>query len=351
MKLDLEYVQAFKDRHGRWRFYFRKRGCQRRALPSDPTSLEFHAVYQEALASSVAVKPGENRSAHGTVAWLIAEYLDAPDFTTRPHSVRIKHRKHCEALRAEHGDKRVAKLEAEHVERMFAKMASTPAAANQWRVAMRDLMKFAVRRKAIITNPAADLRKMASMRPDGHHTWSLGQVEAFRAKHPVGTKARLALELMVELALRRSDVIRLGPPLMRGGILTYTQHKMRNRHPVEVVVELPAELARIISATTGTGLKTWLVDGHGKPFTQDAFSHWFADMVKAAGISRDCTPHGLRKRASADLADAGATSKEIGSITGHTTLKEIERYTRAADRKRLAASAMSKSLRNKTARD
>jgi len=33
---------------------------------------------------------------------------------------------------------------------------------------------------------------------------------------------------------------------------------------------------------------------------------------------------------------------EIAAITGHATLKEIERYTKTADRKRLAAAAISK---------
>jgi hypothetical protein len=49
-------------------------------------------------------------------------------------------------------------------------------------------------------------------------------------------------------------------------------------------------------------------------------------------VVRLCTPHGLRKRCLTDLAERGATAHEIMSVSGHLTLKELERYTRMADR-------------------
>jgi integrase len=55
-----------------------------------------------------------------------------------------------------------------------------------------------------------------------------------------------------------------------------------------------------------------------------------------------CTFHGLRKAAVRRLAEHGCTPHEIAAITGHATLKEIERYAKAASRKRLAESAMNK---------
>jgi hypothetical protein len=44
--------------------------------------------------------------------------------------------------------------------------------------------------------------------------------------------------------------------------------------------------------------------------------------------------------ASVRLAHAGCTQHEIAAITGHASLKEIERYTKTVERKRLAHSAM-----------
>jgi hypothetical protein len=340
MKLKLKYIKRYKVRGRMWT-YFRRKGHKPVPLP-DPESAEFHTAYAAALAGSVPVMPGESRAGKGTVAALVGAWFAAPDFTKRPASVRERHGRHAEAFRREHGAGPVASLDIDAIECMFAALAATPGKANEWRAAMRDLFKFA-RRKLIATNPAADLEKMAPKRPDGHHTWTPSEVEVFRRRYEVGTKARLALELHWELALRRSDAIRLGPGHVRDGVLTYTQHKMRERHPMEVVVDMPPALVEIIAKTLPTGLKTWLVDGTGKPFKEDTYSHWFRDMVKAAGLPPGiCTPHGLRKRASADFAEAGATSKEIGAVNGHTTLKEIERYTEKANRTRLAAQAMAK---------
>jgi hypothetical protein len=42
------------------------------------------------------------------------------------------------------------------------------------------------------------------------------------------------------------------------------------------------------------------------------------------------------------MAEAGCTPHEIAAITGHRTLKEVERYTKAADQVRLARQAAAK---------
>jgi integrase len=81
-------------------------------------------------------------------------------------------------------------------------------------------------------------------------------------------------------------------------------------------------------------------------FDVEFYGVWrFAEMVAAAGLPKSCSPHGIGKFAASDLALSGATTKETASVTGHRTLTEIERYTDAADRERLAISAMQK--RNK----
>jgi integrase len=291
-------------------------------------------------ASISPLSPGDKRAVFGTVSWLVAEYFASLDYLGRPKSLQIKHKKHCESFREKRGDLPVARLEQEHLEKMLAKMVDTPAAANQWLVAMRDLMKYAIKRKLLVVNPALDIKKRASKNPDGHWTWAPDEVGKFRAKHPIGSKARLAMELMNGLALRRSDAIRIGPPHVRNGVLKYTQFKMRERSPSHVEVPIPSDISAIIRQTPGTGINTFLVDGHGKPFTEDAFSHWFADQVKAAGLPSRCTPHGLRKRCLTDFAEGARTIHQIMAVSGHSTMKEVERYTRKADRARNARAAM-----------
>jgi site-specific recombinase XerD len=70
----------------------------------------------------------------------------------------------------------------------------------------------------------------------------------------------------------------------------------------------------------------------------------------AAGLPAECLPHGLRKAQMRRLAESGASTKQIASISGHKTLHEIERYTAAADQRRLSRGAIAK-LRPRTKRD
>jgi hypothetical protein len=46
------------------------------------------------------------------------------------------------------------------------------------------------------------------------------------------------------------------------------------------------------------------------------------------------------------LAEAGCTAHEIMAISGHKSLKEVERYTKAADQERLARSAVARLATN-----
>ncbi len=85
----------------------------------------------------------------------------------------------------------------------------------------------------------------------------------------------------------------------------------------------------------------------GKPFTANGFGNRFRKWCDAASLP-NCSAHGLRKAASARLAELGCTDHEIMAITGHQTLKEVARYTAAANRKRLAESGMAKFAQGET---
>ena len=68
--------------------------------------------------------------------------------------------------------------------------------------------------------------------------------------------------------------------------------------------------------------------------------------VEEAGLPARCVLHGLHKAIMRRLAESGSSAEEIAAISGHRTLKEIERYTAATDQARLSKAAMTK-LRGK----
>jgi integrase len=57
-------------------------------------------------------------------------------------------------------------------------------------------------------------------------------------------------------------------------------------------------------------------------------------------LPQRCKFHGLRKAGLTRLANAGCSVHGVAAISGHKTLKEVERYTKRYDRERAAREAM-----------
>ena len=87
---------------------------------------------------------------------------------------------------------------------------------------------------------------------------------------------------------------------------------------------------------------TFLTTRTGKPYAGDNFSEQFRAWCKAARLSEECSFHGLRKAACRRLAEAGCSVNEIAAVSGHATLREVQRYTKAVDQERMARSAMAR---------
>src|SRR5262249_49603073 len=96
-----------------------------------------------------------------------------------------------------------------------------------------------------------------------------------------------------------------------------------------LMIPMDANLMQALAATPRTNL-TFLVTERGAPFTSAGFGNWFRDRCNEAGLAQ-CSAHGLRKAAATRLANAGCSTDQIKAITGHRSLSEVARYTKAAD--------------------
>ena len=172
-------------------------------------------------------------------------------------------------------------------------------------------------------------------RSGGIYTWSEADIANFEAKHPIGSRARLALALLLYTAQRRSDVIRLGRQHIRDGAIHVSQQKTG----ASLVIPVHSELALIIDATPSDHL-TFLVTRDGWPFSPAGFGNLFRDWCNGAGLPKRCSAHGQHKAACRRLAEAGCSAPEIMSISGHASLREVQRYCAAADQARMARAAM-----------
>ena len=370
-RLRLQFIHTFRDRHGKVRHYFRRRGRKRVPLPGLPGSDEFMATYKAALTGGVVPhrEIGASRTVAGTVDTLVAAYLDcSPDSTsplkTLAAETQRTRRNILENLREAHGDKRIYRTESnghrvmvlarEHVQRIVNEKNSTPFGQRNFLNTLRAMFKWAVAEGRVPDDPTLGVTRQ-QIKSAGYRTWSESDIERYKQKHRLGTMARLAIELLLTTAARRGDVVKFGPQHVEDGTITFEQDKKDGDEEALVIIPLHPDFCEALAAMPPSNIVrlkpagTFLTTSFGQPFkTAASFGNWFRQCCDEAGLSKGLSAHGLRKATARRLADLGCTAHQIAAVTGHATLAEVQRYTKAADRKRLAREAMNKLIEGKS---
>lgn len=335
------FVNGYIDRHGKARWYFRRAGFKKVPLPGLPWSPEFMAAYEAAKAGQ-AIEIGSKRTKPGSLRALAVSYFNSIGFRSMAGSTQSVYKNIIDRLCAEtgaagiaYGDLPVAGLRREHIVKLMAARADKPDSANGLRRVLRAMMAHAVEAEFRKDDPTRDV-KAIRVKSDGFHSWSEAEIEQFEARHPGGTKARLALALLLYTGQRRSDVVTMGRQHIRDGYI----HVRQQKTGAELDIPIMPELQAVIGDTPKDNL-TFRVTQFGKPFTAAGFGNWFRERCNEAGLPH-CSAHGLRKAASRRLAERGCTVHEVAAITGHASLREVQRYTKGADQRRLATSAIEK---------
>ena len=343
-RIRLKYVNAFANNNrksGRVRYYFRRRGHKTIPLPGLPGSEEFMAAYAMALVTIPdSGQIGASRTLPGTINALAVDYYRSQQWQDLAADTRRKRGRIIEAFRARHGDKRVALLRQEHIEIML-KAIPKPSTRRDWFKAIRGLLRFAVP-TMLKVDPTTGIAGIKLPKSKGHHTWTDDEIEQYRAYWPLGTQQRLVMEFALETASRKGEVVHLGPQHVRNGRIRIE----RTHGSEDVDIPISPQLQAACDAMPKQHL-TYIVTVTGKPRSKYGLGNDFANWATAAGLPSRCRLHGLKKSAMRRLAEAGNTAHELMAISGHKTLTEVQRYTSAADRKRLAESGMAK-MRERT---
>lgn len=337
VRVRLKHIHAFQDRHGRLRHYLRRPGHKAIPLPGEPGSREFLAAYQAAMQQAAQAPASLPRNAPGSLGALAASYYASAAWKGLSAATRVTYRQIVERLRAEYGHLPVAMIEPKHVEAIVAARADdTPAAANHVLRSLRALLKHAVGTGLRPDNPAKTVEQVR-YRAEEFRTWTEAEIAAFETRWPSGTKQRLAFALLLYTGQRRGDVVRMGRQHMTPSGLSVRQQKTGERLVLPIHAALAAELAHVPADQL-----TFLLTIRAKPHTPAGFYQAFIDWCAAAGLPKGLSPHGLRKATCRRLAEAGCSPHLIMAISGHRTLAEVERYTRAVEQEQMAATAMAK---------
>jgi integrase len=321
---------------GKPRVRFRKKGFST-YIYGTPMSEGFLRQYWAAMEGVKAERKeiGAERTIGGSVDALIVSYYKLV-FPTLKASTQGVRRNILERFRAEHGRKPVARIEHQHVAAIVAAKANTPSAANNLGKVLHHLFEHAIAINMRTSNPVRGVKKFKES-SDGIHTWTEEEVAQFIARHPIGSRAHLALMLMLWTGQRRSDAVRMGWQHVRNGKIAVRQEKT----DAPLLIPIAPELADALALVPRTNM-TFLLTKYGAPFTPGGFGDiWFRARCDEAGLPQ-CSAHGLRKLCATRLAELGCSERQIMAITGHKTVSEVSRYTKAAEQAKLAEQAMAK---------
>lgn len=218
-------------------------------------------------------------------------------------------------------------------------MASTPAQASAFIEAVAVLYDWAIKRKHASTNPA---RGIASeyVKGDGATPWKAADVRAFFTKHKLGTKAHVAMSVLLWTGCRIEDLTILGRghECVLDGLEAIRWNPMK-KGSSEVTIPILPPLKAATRAPVVQGA-TYVLGRGGKPFASgDSMSAMFKRWCKDAGIGL-LSAHGVRKGLAELLAELGCTQYEIMAILGHSEARTSEVYTRRVERWKLAQAAI-----------
>lgn len=363
MQIDLTYVYEDLDRHGNVRIYFwRGKGHRKVRIREQPGTKAFRDAYDAAAAQDTLKKPATVEQLAGiapgsaitlpkpgTYRWLCARYMaECAEFLRMDQQTR-----HVRSLILEGSyDEPVAPgsantfadmpLEYLSLNALYVlrdRKLATPGAANNRVKALRQVFKWAVQPNVQLLK--ANLARDVPLFPttgDGFHTWTIEEVRTFAKRHPLGTKAHLALGLLLFTGVRRSDVVTLGRQMVRDGWLHFTEKKNERAKPKQRQLPVLPALKHIIEHSPN-GNMTFLITEYDRPFTGNGFGNKMRDWCNEAGLPQ-CSAHGLRKAGATIAADIGATEHQLMAIFGWESPKQAALYTRKANRRKLAGAGM-----------
>lgn len=335
------YLHVWRDRHGKLRAAYRKRGQRKIPLPLPLYSEEFWVAYRKAEegASAGAINctgAGAEHTKPGSISALIAAYYASAAFTSLAPSTQDAYRNMIEPFRKEHGGKSVAGLKAKHIDAILGEVAKrSKSQAFNLRKRLRMLGALAVTWGYRDDNPVLSAQKIKH-KEKGFRPWTETDIDKFRKRWQAGTPQRIAFEILLHTGLRRSDAVKLG-----------RQHRDGNRHVVSlkksgetvtVYIPIHSTLEKHLATISGTCL-TYIQTTRGVARSEKAFTNWIGEAADDAGLPPNSSPHGLRKACCRRLAEAGCTSAQISAITGQS-IAVIERYIRDFNREKAAEVAM-----------
>ena len=213
-EIKLGYLNSFTDSRGKRRHVFRRKGHKKKTIKGTPGSKEFMDHYNELVEKTggTAQEIGASKSKAGTIDTVMVAFFKSNAFkkglaqetqnTWRP--ILDRFREHLTPSgKRRFGENPVSTLREKSVKE-FLDVQSTANAQKNALTAIRGFIRYAISQKFLASDPTEEIKfaKADGPKSMGHMTWLEPQVEQYRKRHALGTVARVALELLLNIAAR-----------------------------------------------------------------------------------------------------------------------------------------------------
>lgn len=323
-------------RHGRTVWYVRVGHGPRTRLRADYGTPEFMDEYRAALAGEAPEKPRSPSS--GTLAWLVARYRETAAWSGLSQATRRQREVILRQILATAGNEPFARITRRHVVAGVDRRRETPHQARHYLDTLKGLFAWAVEADLTKSNPTEGVKPPRRPKGPGFAPWDADDVARFEARWPLGTRERVAFDVLRFTGLRRGDAVRLGRPHVRAGVIRIQTEKTGEWVTIAMAPELVTCLGH-----GPAGELTYIAGERGRPMVKESFGNWFAEACRLAGVTKSA--HGLRKLFATTLAERGATTNELEAACGWRGGRMASHYTEAANRERLGLAASNR-IRN-----
>lgn len=335
----LPFLHHERTRHGVMVWYVRKGHGQRQRIYATYGSPEFWNEYRAKVEGTVTASKRAKVKVN-TLAWALDRYRNSSAWAGLKQSTRRARENIFKKIPKDTLATPLADINADAIRQGREKRKDKPHAANAFLKAMRSFSAWCVDERLMTSNPTIGVKMLVGANDaNGFHTWTEVEIKRFQDYWRIGTRERLAFDLLLNTGLRRGDAVRVGKQNVQDGVIVIQTEKHRlGKRGEQIAIPISPELTASIAATK-TGDLVFLVNERGQPWAKESFGNWFRDVCREAGCPGSA--HGLRKAAATRAAENGATERQLMAIFGWNTGKQATHYTRAADRARLARDAVS----------
>jgi integrase len=285
-------------------------------------------------------KPPEGRP--GTLSGLIAAYRASPEFAALAVRTRADYQRVFDYLKPL-GPAPLIEIDSGYLYAVRDKAASARKRrfANYTIQVLRLLFNWGMRRSHCEKNPAlaVDVVKRPRNAPVVNRPWKQTELEIVLAEAP--PELRVAVALGAFVGLREADAVTVTWACYDGA-----EFEVRQGKTGEIIaVKAHARLREILDAIPRVS-PVIVIGARGRPFTQSGFQRRFFGLIRRLTDEGKVQPglsfHGLRHTLGTLLAEDGNDPRTIAAVLGQRTTAMADHYSRTAERRHLAAAAITR---------